>query len=174
VRDTIHIEEILPVDFDLGADRIICDGESILLDPGLGDDVEYIWQDLSTTKTYTVHTAGDYWLQVKDGCGIRSDTVSVSVDLCDCRLYFPNVITPNGDNLNDLATPRATCEMTYCRLKIFDRYGGLLHETDHPDEGWDGITKSKPVQSGVYVYLLVYAFEDGIQHLKTGDLTVLR
>ena len=174
VVDTIQIDYLLPVAFSLGADRMICDGETVLLDPGISEDVEYLWQDQSTTETYVVNDAGLYWLEAKGACGITSDTVSVIVDQCDCRLFFPNVLSPNGDNINDQAFPVSTCALTTYQLKIFDRYGGLLFETQEIGQGWDGSSKSKIAQSGVYVYLITYAFEAGKQQTITGDVTVLR
>jgi len=174
VADTIQVEFLTNIVLDLGNDQNICDGETIILDPGLQGDLEYLWQDQTTTLTYAVQNAGQYWLQVKDDCGISSDTVSVTVDQCDCKIYFPNTFSPNGDNINDMATPRSMCELTAYSLQIFDRYGGLLFETRNAGDGWDGTMNSNPVQSGVYVYLLIYAFEDGQRQRLTGDITVLR
>jgi gliding motility-associated-like protein len=136
--------------------------------------VEYLWQDQSTSETYVVNDAGLYWLQVKDVCGTTSDSISISVDQCDCHLFFPNVLSPNGDNLNDQAMPVATCALTKYQLSIFDRYGGLLFETHEIGKGWDGAAKSRFVQSGVYVYLITFAFDNGKVQTITGDVTVLR
>ena len=174
VEDTVHIAYIPPVVLDLGPDRTICDGEMLLLDPGLGDELDYLWQDQSTTGTFQVQDAGEYWLQVSDDCGIVSDTVSVTVDQCQCRLYFPNVFSPNGDLINDEVFPVATCEMAYCQLKIFDRFGDQVFESHDANARWDGTSRSRPAQSGVYAYVLVYAYHDGIQRIMTGDVTLLR
>ena len=174
VGDSIQLDFALPITFDLGVDRTICDGEQLLLDPGLSNDLHFLWQDQSTSGTLVVQDAGEYWLQVNDACGITADTVSVAVDQCQCHLYFPNVFSPNGDQVNDEALPVASCEMAYCRLQIFDRYGDQLYETQEIGRGWDGTTKSLPAQSGVYVYVVVYAYQDGIQRVLTGDVTLLK
>lgn len=174
VEDSVNIDFAVPITFDLGVDRTICDGEMLLLDPGLSDDLHFLWQDQSTSGTLVVEDAGEYWLQVNDACGITADTVSVAVDQCQCRLYFPNVFSPNGDHVNDEALPVATCEMAYCRLLIFDRFGDQLYETQEVGGGWDGTTKSSPAQSGVYAYVLIYAYQDGIQRVMTGDVTLLK
>ncbi|MBK9105542.1 MAG: gliding motility-associated C-terminal domain-containing protein [Saprospiraceae bacterium] len=174
MNDTVTIDYSLPVTFDLGPDRTICDGDLLVLDPGLNSPLEYLWQDQSTEGTYVVQSAGDYWLQVKDACSTAADTITVAVDQCQCRLYFPNVFSPNGDLVNDEALPVATCEMTYCRLKIFDRFGDQVFESQDAIAGWDGTSRSRPAQSGVYAYVLIYAYKDGIPRMMTGDITLLR
>ena len=51
---------------------------------------------------------------------------------------------------------------------------GYLNESSVAWEGWDGTIKSKEAQSGVYVYLLTYTFEDGVKKHMYGDVTLLR
>ena len=46
----------------LGADRNICEGQSIILDPGKFET--YLWQDLSTTRQHTVTKPGTYLVTV--------------------------------------------------------------------------------------------------------------
>jgi len=46
----------------LGADRNICEGQTILLNPG--NFTSYLWQDLSTTQKYSVTKPGTYQVTV--------------------------------------------------------------------------------------------------------------
>ncbi|MFO7879789.1 MAG: gliding motility-associated C-terminal domain-containing protein [Bacteroidales bacterium] len=79
---------------------------------------------------------------------------SVCVD--ECTFYeLPNVFTPNNDGTNDYYHPK----MPYyfvdrVEMKIFNRWGQLLFETEDPDIMWDGrIQKTnKKVTDGVYFY----------------------
>lgn len=76
VTVTVHP---LPV-ISLGTDTTICEGTSIVLDPGAGF-VEYLWQNDSTSQTITVSETGDYWVEVMDvnGCvGAAGINVTVS------------------------------------------------------------------------------------------------
>jgi len=75
----------------------------------------------------------------------------------NCSYYLlPNVFTPNGDGINDVYV--AINPMNYVKkvnMKIFNRWGELLFETDNPLIEWDGRIQSnnKMVSPGVYYYL---------------------
>ncbi|MFT3910630.1 MAG: gliding motility-associated C-terminal domain-containing protein [Ferruginibacter sp.] len=48
----------------LGGDKDICNGTSIILNPGTFS--QYEWQDLSSSPTFSISEAGIYWVQVTD------------------------------------------------------------------------------------------------------------
>lgn len=63
-------------------------------------------------------------------------------------LTVPNVITPNGDGLNDrfeLPLPAGTC-----RLTVFDRANRVVFSAERYDNAWDGGT----LPAGIYVFLI--------------------
>lgn len=76
--------------------------------------------------------------------------------MTSCPLYAPNAFTPNGDDLNERFTVKhgEDCEMVSYSIKIFDRWGQLVFESDEVSEArsWDGTLDGKPVQQGVYMY----------------------
>ena len=62
---------------DLGADTLLCTGNSIKLSAGPGY-ASYLWNDHSTDSTLMVNTSGIYFVQVADQCGTSaSDTIQV-------------------------------------------------------------------------------------------------
>jgi gliding motility-associated-like protein len=76
----------------------------------------------------------------------------VCVDSCS---YFeiPNVFTPNGDDINDILYSKSNSRtITRIDMKIYNRTGSLVFETDDPEIGWDGTYKDKYVSPGVYYY----------------------
>jgi gliding motility-associated-like protein len=77
--DNIRIEKT--PEFSLGNDTTIyvCEGDSIILDPGSGF-AGYLWQDGSTEQTYTVDTTGLYWVQAfnAEGCS-WTDSIFVTI-----------------------------------------------------------------------------------------------
>lgn len=54
----------------LGLNRNICEGQSILLDPG--NFVTYLWQDLSTTQQYNVTKPGTYIVTVTNAFNCKA------------------------------------------------------------------------------------------------------
>jgi gliding motility-associated-like protein len=75
----------------------------------------------------------------------------------NCSQYsLPNVFTPNDDNYNDIYlsnNPNHFVEKV--DMKIFNRYGQLVYETNDPDIKWDGKyrnTKDR-LATGVYYYV---------------------
>jgi gliding motility-associated-like protein len=70
--------------------------------------------------------------------------------------YVPNSFTPDGDGLNDEFKPVGeNFEYESYNLQIFDRWGGLIWQTDNPLKGWNGQNQSslEPVKNGLYIYI---------------------
>ena len=59
-------------------------------------------------------------------------------------------------------------------LKIYDRWGELVFETDQQKNGWDGTFNAKLVDPGVFVYYLTITCVDGQEYFKKGNVTVIR
>ncbi|NOT36360.1 MAG: T9SS type B sorting domain-containing protein [Saprospiraceae bacterium] len=77
----------------------------------------------------------------------------------DFTLYMPNAFTPNGDGNNEVFGPVGFFQdvETYS-LKIFDRWGSLIFESDRPEIAWNGKSQNsdKTLPPGTYVYNLKY------------------
>lgn len=90
----------------LGADTIICDGTTLVLDAGSGFS-GYLWNDGSVAQTYNVTSPGLYTVTVTDvnNCA-ASDDIEVS--------YFAPVPTPViTQNLNTLQSTPASAYQWY-------------------------------------------------------------
>jgi gliding motility-associated-like protein len=117
--------------------------------------------------------------------GIYSSTVTVngcespisSIDLSILKIFtfddfeFPNVITPNGDGINDnldLENYFETCqEFTFF---VFNRWGNLVYQQSNTDIPFGGLTlDTATLVDGVYLYKLSY--EKGE---KNGYIHVIR
>ena len=64
-------------------------------------------------------------------------------------------------------------------IRIFNRWGQLIYESDNPTEGWDGNYNGSPAPMGTYVYSSVFtSFESGIQSSidvkNTGTITLIK
>ena len=77
----IIFNKALPV-VNLGPDRRVCDYEQVTFDAGHADTMKYLWNNLDTTRTTTVKSAGDYSVLVTNkewGC-IKRDTAKLIVN----------------------------------------------------------------------------------------------
>ena len=59
-------------------------------------------------------------------------------------------------------------------LKIYNRWGELVFETDKQNVGWDGTYKGKLVDPAVFVYHLSVICVDKQEYFKKGNVTVIR
>ena len=65
-----------PPVINLGEDKVSCSGESVELDAFYPNST-YTWQDGSTNPNLSVTNSGTYWVKVENGCGVKTDTISV-------------------------------------------------------------------------------------------------
>ncbi len=87
---------------------------------------------------------------------VKADTVNVWISF-DRSLYVPNAFTPNKDGINDLFRAKGKGIAIY-HMKVFNRWGQLLYETDNITDGWNGRFKSELQPMGTYVYMIQYAY----------------
>ena len=62
-------------------------------------------------------------------------------------------------------------------LRIFDRWGNLVHEYSgniENYEGWDGTYNNKDVEIGVYTYSIIIGLANDESINQAGTLTLLR
>lgn len=108
----------------------------------------------------------------------NGDTGIVSESNIGCvstepTLFAPNVFTVNGDNLNDLFFVRGVFIETF-NLKIFNRWGQLVFETNDMNKGWDGTYEGKPCKPDVFIYKAEGTGRKGQRTELAGNVTLLR
>ncbi|MEQ8908325.1 MAG: PKD domain-containing protein [Vicingaceae bacterium] len=69
------------------------------------------------------------------------------------ELNIPNVFTPNNDGINDDFLIEA-CGIYEFDLKVFNRNGNKVFESERIANSWDGRINGKKANSGVYYYQL--------------------
>lgn len=105
-----------------------------------------------------------------------SDTFSLEIivePLID--LSIPNVVTPNGDGLNDFFAVRVE-GIGSMNVKIYNRWGNLVHEANRTVNDEESIELWDPadVSDGVYQYVIQSVGVDAIGFFREGSLTVLK
>lgn len=73
---------------DLGPDKGICTGGTIVLSPGTY--ASYTWQDGSAQPTFTLTSIGNYWVRVVDNFGCKAtDSVKILTQLEPPKDFLP-------------------------------------------------------------------------------------
>ncbi|MEM9549266.1 MAG: LamG-like jellyroll fold domain-containing protein [Bacteroidota bacterium] len=164
-----------PLDYNLGTDTILCAGNSILFD--VSDyQGNYTWQDNSKDPIYEIKADGTYSLRIENGCDTILSSINVQFEDC-CTLHMPNTFSPNFDGINDefkAIINRDHCKnITSFRMKIFDRWGSCVFESQNIDYGWDGMFVGKNATIGIYVYIIEY-FNGSNLELLRGNVTLVK
>ncbi|HRY98297.1 MAG TPA: gliding motility-associated C-terminal domain-containing protein, partial [Bacteroidales bacterium] len=154
-------------------------------DLSLWEPVEWTWEfgDGNTSNeqnpSYTYTEAGYYFVVLRVvteyGC---EDTVKYLVkviqELGD-SLVFPNVFTPNGDNVNDYFTIDKLEPEHYLgrQLVVFNRWGKKVFESSNYLNQWDGA--GAPDGTYFFIFRYTFAFASTIEDREvSGSVTILR
>jgi gliding motility-associated-like protein len=141
-------------DFDL-------DGYRIYYAPTENEDLQLIQEISNPNVLEFTHSelstlAGCYAVTAYDTFGNESSRGNKTC-LDNCPLYkLPNAFTPNGDGQNDLFTPILPYYFVdHIQIKIFNRWGNVVYQTNDPDINWDGtdFKTGEPVPEGTYQYI---------------------
>jgi len=62
---------------DLGEDTILCEGNTLTLDPGFDESHAVTWSTGVSTPTLEVTNGGIYYVDVSNACGLATDTIQV-------------------------------------------------------------------------------------------------
>ena len=161
----------------MGEDAVIC-VDLLEVDLDAGEYVSYRWQDNSTENPFSVSEGGDFSVSVVDefGC-VGSDSLTL-IQQCPTDLFIPNVFSPNGDNQNDEFKILGG-DIRSMELRIFNRWGELVFQTNNPEQGWNGqLQNAELAPNGVYIFKYDFVgFErDGsvFEGREYGTITLIR
>ncbi len=136
---------------------------------------------------YQYNNEGKYTIKLKVwnqyGCP-DSTGLTVFVKDTQSEISFPDAFSPstNGSNsgyynindkTNDVFYPVFKNQVDQYLIRIYNRYGLLLFESDKIEIGWDGYYQNKLVPLGVYIYQVKGKFKTGKTFNKTGNITVI-
>jgi len=118
----------------------------------------------SVTTTYTVTGANQYG---------RTSTQSFTIEVLNDykALNISNVMTPNGDGVNDRWIVENIDLYPNNTVKIVDRSGRMVYEKKGYDNSWDAMFRGYQLSEGTYYYLI--DFGPGIGTRK-GFITIVK
>ncbi len=117
----------------------------------------------------------EYDLLVTDATGCTAaGSVRIFV-LLDKQLYIPNLFTPNGDGSNDMfGIFTDDLSVKQFSLKIFNRWGEKVFETNNHLQGWDGFYNGETAPAGNYIYDTFITYVDGKTEKRKGSVMLIR
>ena len=187
LSEPIDVLQTEPVEVYIEEPQLTCDATSVLLQPTVtgGDmaNIQWLWPDGSTEPWMLVDQAGDYILQVDDGCEVQE--IPIYVAWADERkegdfFFIPNTFSPNYDGVNDIfkVYPGLDFTIKSFEFKIFDRWGDMMFGTTSTEEGWDGTYRNVQKKPAVYVWYVKAKLElcggREMDYFKEGGVTIMR
>ncbi len=109
------------------------------------NDTNTTVQDLAIGDNYFVLTAS------LGQCSSVSDTMIIHVD----DLFIPEGYSPNGDGVNDRWEITGMAAFPGSSLKVFNRWGQLVYESEYYSNEWDGrALYGRELPDATYFYVL--------------------
>lgn len=160
----INTPEFPTLDLLITEDGEVCYGDAFVVEAlGIGGAGDYSYEWIlpsdptniasvekldSNVFNLVAKTSGVHLIRVQDFCGnIFTDSLSITVNPC---VFIPNIITPNGDGLNDNFEISNVTNFSEARLSVYNRWGMKVFESRNYLNDWS----PSDLASGTYYYIL--------------------
>ncbi len=135
----------------------------------------YLWSNAANTASINQLTEGTYTLTVTDASNCSaSDSLVLTKEVCPSYIYFPTAFSPNGDGANDLFKPKYSIDLKKYFIRVYNRWGEEVYESNDVNEGWDGVYQGINQPLSVFVWYAEYSFIDGKKHTQAGNVTLVK
>ena len=195
-----------PIDFDFAVSAPdICDTTNFVIGSFNGTGADNVWWEMGDGTTlqgtqieYFYEESGQYTITCyaeHEFCDYQEDEsidVSYGLQPIDRPVLVPNVFSPNNDGKNDRFRlfyagesdiPNLYPEgfniydmLESYSIKIYNRWGVLMHDSASDGGIWDGVYKNDEVADGTYYYIITWQRSclDSSVTTQTGEVEVLR
>ena len=120
----------------------------------------------SQTQSYSVTVTNVYG---------SSTTLSITVEVMeDWNIVPNNILTPNGDGVNDNWVIENLSSYPNNQLIILDRSNVLIYKKSGYANDWTGLFNGAPLPSGTYYYVLTFDSPSGQKVSKRGFITITK
>lgn len=165
---------------DAGPNQQMLLGESVQLS-GVGTG-QFTWSPDTSLSCATCQKTQaspmqttQYTASVIDSNGCTNkDSMMVYVVCSDQVIYIPNAFSPDGDEVNPEFKIYGTGIKELVFLRIYNRWGEKVFETEDLSKGWDGTHRGKLQEPGVYVYYMEAVCTTGQTIAKQGNISLIR
>jgi gliding motility-associated-like protein len=187
IKDSIYLTLIQSQEVtNLPNDIHLCPGEELFVSSdNLANTLWFGPNQFTSNTTFlsisSVNTVqgGWYVLQAIDSMGCPyTDSVLVAIESNRNCLSIPNLVTPDGNDLNDQWEINGIEAFPSNSLEIFNRWGNLIYSSSPYMNEWQGqvnrgfpkTEKEEKIPTGTYFYLL--KLDDNESEIITGFIDV--
>jgi len=173
ISETVQFENLSILD----ANKNVIPNYMVFFWDFVGDDV-YTSQEINPNYSYDDIGRYNVSLIGMDTITRCRDTVTKKLEVTPnplCGLKFPNAFTP--DELKDnsfLPGYIVGIKDNGYDLKIYNRWGQLLFETQEKTGSWNGFYNGQVCKQDVYVYHCKAVCENGRELFINGDVTIIK
>ncbi len=157
----------------LPQDTFICAGDRITL---FSPYPTTFWNGTGAASSYDVLSPGLVIASSAsaEGCP-RLDSIWIKTCCSDKNVYLPNIFSPNDDGQNDEFCLYATERCEQFVLRVYDRWGELLFESQQANPCWDGNYRGRSMSTGVYIWIVEFHSDRTFsREILKGSVTLLR
>lgn len=171
--DTVTVLVLAGPQVQVSTRDTLCGQSITLAATGTGD---FLWSTGETSGVIAVAPDISTEFCVTSTLNGCTDTacIQVTLDRSCCKIYVPNVFSPNSDGINDTFYPFATCPFESYEFLIFDRWGAMVFKTTNPQDRWNGTFNDKACSSDTYLYTMSYQFVSQPINRISGSVSLLR
>ncbi|MGB3947957.1 MAG: PKD domain-containing protein, partial [Bacteroidia bacterium] len=168
------------------SDNIIFSGNTTTLNASSA--VDYTWSpttglscDTCQNTIATPVETTNYCVTITDENGCK-DTACIIIEVdYMCDLVVPNAFSPNNDGKNDFLVLHGwdKCVSSDFSMRIFNRWGEKVFESNSPTEVWDGkntnaLTENDSNGSAVFVYYINAKLITGETIERKGNISLIK
>lgn len=114
---------------------------------------------------------------IENGQGADNKTQEVNSTYAyvqhESMIFVPNAFTPREPDNNIFKPECHFIRQGSYRMRIFNRYGALIFETDDQTTGWDGRFKGEFCHLGTYIYVIEFVNSNGEKETKKGTIALI-
>lgn len=176
INDTVFVDQPKEIQISYDVVPVSCidqtDADIFITPFGGIQPYTYFWSTGGDTQHLEDVGPGTYTLTITDDhlCSAPF-TFEIEINPEEC-LMIPNTFTPNGDNYNDTWVIENLDLYPNATVKVFNKWGNEIYDTEIPYTPWDGMYRGNPLPSEVYYYIIILGNDEGNEY--TGTITILR
>ncbi len=137
----------------------------------------FSWSNGAGTEDVFNLPVGTFSVTVRDANQCSKEfSFTIEADSCE-QIVIHDVITPNGDGINDAWVIDGLRMYPNTSVTVFDKWGDAVFYADHYDNSWTGMGRNgNPIPDGTYFYFVKLPEKDSLtgKSVFTGSLLIKR